>query len=101
MCSRSYPAGIPVWPWESCRGCGGRCRKPAAIRCGPLPPIVSVHRISAIAISVSAHAVSEGARKKIEGASGTVTILPTRPASRPRGVKKQRPAGDAEARGES
>jgi len=53
------------------------------------------------ALTVSAHAVSKGARKKIEGASGTVTILPTRPASRPRGVKKQRPAGDAEARGES
>lgn len=51
------------------------------------------------ALTVSAHAVSEGARRKIEAASGSVSILRTRPAPRPRGVKKQRPA--ANARGES
>jgi len=53
------------------------------------------------ALTVSAHAVSQGARTKLEAASGSVTILPTRPTSRPRGVKKQRPSPDAEARGES
>ena len=52
-------------------------------------------------LTVTAHAVSEGARKKIEGASGSVTILPTRTPSRPRGVKKQRPEADADARGDS
>jgi hypothetical protein len=35
--------------------------------------------------------VSDGARKKLEEASGSVTILPTKPKPRPRGVKKQRP----------
>ena len=53
------------------------------------------------ALTVTAHAVSAGARKKIETASGSVSILPTRPASRPRGVKKQRASGDADVRGES
>ena len=52
-------------------------------------------------LTVSAHAISEGARKKIEAASGSVSLLPTRPASRPRGVKKQRRNVDAEVRGES
>ena len=53
------------------------------------------------ALTVSAHAVSEGARKKIEGASGSVSILRTRPAPRPRGVKKQRTDAGADTRGES
>lgn len=42
-------------------------------------------------LAVRAHAVSEGARKKIEGAAGSIEILPTRPAARPRGVQKTRP----------
>ena len=52
-------------------------------------------------LTVSAHAVSEGARKKVEAASGSVSILSTRPPSRPRGVKKQRPNAGADTRGES
>lgn len=39
-------------------------------------------------LSVKAHAVSDGARKKIEGASGSVELIPTRPTPRARGVKK-------------
>ena len=41
------------------------------------------------ALSVKAHAVSDGARKKLEAAPGSVELIPTRPAPRPRGVKKQ------------
>ncbi|MFV1958812.1 MAG: 50S ribosomal protein L15 [Planctomycetota bacterium] len=51
---------------------------------------------------VRAHAVSEGARKKIEAASGSIELLETRPAPRPKGVKKTRtPADGSEERGPS
>ena len=43
------------------------------------------------AFKVTTHAVSEGARKKLEAASGSVTLVETRPQPRPRGVKKARP----------
>lgn len=42
------------------------------------------------ALTITAHAVSEGARKKLEAASGSVTLVETRPEPRPRGVKKTR-----------
>ena len=42
------------------------------------------------AFEVTAHAVSKGARKKLEDASGSVKLVETRPPSRPRGVKKPR-----------
>ena len=48
------------------------------------------------ALTVEAHGVSDGARKKLEDASGSVTILPTKPVARPRGVKKQKPEVVAE-----
>ena len=44
----------------------------------------------ALGLSVKAHAASQGARAKIEGAGGSFELLPTRPAPRPRGVKKTR-----------
>ena len=40
---------------------------------------------------VKAHAVSDGAREKLEAASGTIELLETRPTPRPRGVKKPNP----------
>ena len=42
------------------------------------------------ALKVTAHAASDGARKKVEGAAGSVSIVETRPTPRPRGVKKPR-----------
>lgn len=44
-------------------------------------------------LNVKAHAVSAGARKKIEAASGTIEILPARTEYRPRGVKKTTASG--------
>lgn len=41
-------------------------------------------------LHVTAHAVSEGARKKLEAVSGTVELIAARPTYRPRGVKKQK-----------
>lgn len=40
------------------------------------------------ALTVRAHAVSAGARKKIEDASGSIELLPARVEHRPKGVKK-------------
>ena len=39
-------------------------------------------------LKVTAHAVSAGARKKIEDASGSIELVPTHAEHRPRGVKK-------------
>ena len=39
-------------------------------------------------LKVRAHAVSAGARKKIEAASGSIEILPAAAEPRPKGVKK-------------
>jgi large subunit ribosomal protein L15 len=40
------------------------------------------------ALKVRAHGISDGARKKIEAAGGTIEILPTRAAHRPKGVRR-------------
>jgi large subunit ribosomal protein L15 len=49
-------------------------------------------------MDVRAHAVSAGARTKIESAGGTIDVLPTRATMRPRGVKKAAStAGDTAA----
>ena len=40
-------------------------------------------------LAIRAHGVSAGARAKIEGASGTIEILPTHPEHRPKGTKKR------------
>ena len=50
------------------------------------------------AFAIRAHAVSDGARKKIEAASGTVEIIPTRPTHRAKFVKKAT-GEDAEGHG--
>ena len=41
-------------------------------------------------LTIKAHAISDGAKKKVEDASGTVELIDPRPAYRPRGVKKQK-----------
>ncbi|MHC5010763.1 MAG: uL15 family ribosomal protein, partial [Planctomycetota bacterium] len=51
------------------------------------------------AVNVTAHAVSRGAREKIEAASGTVKLIPTQAPRRPKGVKKPRPAAGSEGAG--
>jgi large subunit ribosomal protein L15 len=40
------------------------------------------------ALKIRAHAVSEGARKKIEAAGGTIEVIPTVTTMRPKGVPK-------------
>jgi large subunit ribosomal protein L15 len=50
------------------------------------------------ALEVRAHAISRGAREKVEKAGGSVTLIPTHATMRPKGVKKPRRAdagGDA------
>jgi large subunit ribosomal protein L15 len=47
-------------------------------------------------VRVRAHAVSAGARTKIEGAAGSIELISTRPEMRPKGVAKTRRAKGAE-----
>jgi large subunit ribosomal protein L15 len=46
-------------------------------------------------LAVTAHAISKGARTKIEEARGSVTLLAVRAAPRPKGVKKPARADEA------